>query len=279
MNKLDIEISKHSKDIIQKYTSGLFRNTTLEFYGIRTAKIKELINVELPVVEVAERSTDFIFLLEDDTYLHFEFQTAYNKDDLIRFGLYDLRLYERDKRRIQTVIIYSSDVKKANDSLDIGSLVYAPQKVMMYGYNGNEIYTELVAKLRSGQDLTDVDMLNLIFLPLMRNNVPKRELTEKSIELAQKIHDRTKRDTCIASVFAFMSRYLSDDEISDIWEVLKMTDIVTKLIEEAVHDKMATIVKKLLQKGLSVEDIADSIDLDVETIKELQEQEVEKSNT
>ena len=76
MNKLDIKISKHKRDIIQKYTSGLFKDATLEFYGIKTAKIKELVNVELPVVEVSEESTDFIFLLADNTYLHFEFQTG-----------------------------------------------------------------------------------------------------------------------------------------------------------------------------------------------------------
>ena len=51
---IDIQISKHAKDIIQKYTSGLFKNATLEFYGIKTAKIKELINGELPVVEIKQ---------------------------------------------------------------------------------------------------------------------------------------------------------------------------------------------------------------------------------
>jgi hypothetical protein len=52
MDETYAQISKHAKDIIQKYTSGLFRNATLEFYGVKTAKIKELINVELPVVRL-----------------------------------------------------------------------------------------------------------------------------------------------------------------------------------------------------------------------------------
>ena len=268
MNKLDINISKHAKDIIQKYTSGLFRNATLEFYGIKTARIKELINVELPVVEVAETSTDFIFLLEDDTYLHFEFQTSYNKNDLLRFAKYDLRLYERDKREITTVIIYSSDVKSATESLKIGSLVYSPATVMMYQYDGNAIYNGLETKLKSGQDLTDADMLNLIFLPLMRNDLSKKELAKKSIEFAQTIQDKNKRDVCIASAVAFMNKYLNSDEINNILEVLRMTDIFTRLI---VDDRIK-IAKKLIQAQIPIEIIAVSTELDIDTIEALQEQ-------
>ena len=59
---MEIKISKHAKDIIQKHTSGLFRNASLEFYGIKTAKIKELINVELTIVEAGTTSIDFCTL-------------------------------------------------------------------------------------------------------------------------------------------------------------------------------------------------------------------------
>ena len=210
--KLDAKISKHAKDIIQKYTSNLFKNVTLEFYGIKTAKIKELINVELPVVDVTGASADEIFLLEDDSYLHWEFQTRYNKDNLMRFADYDLRLYKRDERKIDTVIIYTAEVKKKPEGLNIGSLTYNPGVIMMADYNGNAIYAELDAKLKAGQELTDIDMINLIFLPLMSNDIPRKELAAKSIELAQTIPDTTKRNTCIAAAFAFANKYLSKDE-------------------------------------------------------------------
>jgi hypothetical protein len=80
-----------------------------------------LINVELPVVEVSESRADFVFLLEDDTYKHFEFQTSYSKKDLTRFSRYDSLLYDRDGRNIETIVIYSSDVQKIDESLNIGA--------------------------------------------------------------------------------------------------------------------------------------------------------------
>jgi hypothetical protein len=231
----------------------------------------------LPIVEVNKTSIDFIFLLEDGKYMHIEFQTSYKKADLIRFTRYNLRLYERDKREIQTVIIYSSDVRKAADSLKIGSLTYTPTNVMMYEYDGNAIYANLEAKLKSGEDLTDTDMLNLIFLPLMRNDLPKKELAKKSIEMAQTIQDESKRDTCIASTVAFMSKYLNDDEITNILEVLKMTDIFTRLISERMTEREIEIAKKAIKKGISLEDIADLTGIDIDILEDLK-QDVEEGN-
>lgn len=272
VNKLDIIIPHNSKDIIQKYTSGLFKNATIEFFGLKTAKIKELINVELPVVEIADTSTDFVFLLEDDSCLHYEFQTDYDMEDLIRFAEYDLRLYKRDKRKIQTVIIYSANVKKAAHSLDIGSLVYTPINIMLCDYDGNKIYSDLESKLKAGQNLTDIDMLNIIFLPLMSSNIPKNKLAIKSVGLAQTIQDKNKRDVCIASAVAFMSRYLNDNEINSILEVLKMTDIWAKAITQVITEEKLEIAKKAIKKGLSLEDIADLTGVDIDTIKALKEQ-------
>ena len=249
---IEIKISIHNKDIISKYTSSLFKNALFDFYGIKsTAKIKDLINVEFQVVEVSEAMADFVFLMDDDTYKHFEFQTSYEKKDLTRFSRYDTFLYDRDGRKVQTVIIYSADVKKIDEELDIGSLTYKPTNVMMYKFDGNKIYKDLATKLKEKQELTDIDMLNLIFLPLMNNSIPKDELALKSIELAKTIEDRAKRETCIVSTIAFTGKYLTENEMIKIWEVAKMTDVIGRLIQKEVdievEKKLVDIEKKLAE--------------------------------
>jgi len=249
----------------------LFQDETLDFYGIKTAKIKGLINVELPIVEVAESSMDYIFLLEDNTYLHYEFETSYKKDNLIRFAKYDLRVYERDNREINTVVIYSADVKNAATELKIGSLTYTPNVVMMCNYDGNAVYAELEKKLREKQGLSDKDILNLIFLPLMRNTISKIELVEKSIELSQQIDDENKREACIASAFAFSVKYLNDTEIKRIWEGIKMSNLNTAL-KMIITDEMLEVARKAIKEKLSVELISKLTGLDIETIEDLREQ-------
>ncbi|MDR1686992.1 MAG: hypothetical protein LBS21_00065 [Clostridiales bacterium] len=243
---METKISKQTKDLIQKNTSNLFKNVALDFYGIKTARIKELINVELPDVTVKASGMDIVFLLEDDTYLHLEFQTTYNKDDLYRFASYDIRLSERDRRNIKTVIIYTSDVKKANAELNIGSLAFYPDKVMMIDYDGNAIYEQLSRKIKNGAELSDFDMVNLIFLPLMKikNTIPRDELAVNSIKLAQTIKDKTKQESCIAAAYAFAEKYLDENGRIKIWEVLKMSNMLVDYVEETVEKAVGQAVEQ-----------------------------------
>jgi hypothetical protein len=251
----------------------LFRNSTLDFYNIKTAKIKEMINVELPDVKVREKSTDIVFLLEDDSYLHLEFQTTYSRADLTRFVIYDALLYERDGRKIETYVIYSSEVTTAETNLNIGTLKFAPQAIMFSAYDGNATYTDLEKKLKTGHDLTDLDMLNLIFLPLMKTDKPKDELAEKSVTIAKSIPDETKRNTCIASIIALSSKYLDEDVQSKLLGEIKMSDMVTMLVTEAVTealtDERIAIAKTALENGLSVEIISIITGLGISTVQEL----------
>lgn len=268
MIKIDYKISKKSKDIIQKYVSSAFKNISLDFYGVKTAKIKELISVELPILEITDNSMDFVFLLEDNTYLHLEFQTVYNESDLIRFCMYDFRLFERDKRMINTVIIYSSNSKRIQNNLNIGVGNYTPQVIKMKDYDGDIIYNKLKGKIKNDIAFDDLDVVNLLFIPLMKSKQSKSKMAVKSINLARNIKDRFKQNMCIGSIFAFAYRYLNETEIKDILEVLKMTDLATILL----HDRDKEIAKKALQKGLDIETIRDLTDLDIETIKELQKE-------
>ncbi len=221
-------------------------------------------------MEVAGSAADFVFLLEDDTYLHFEFQSTYNKKDLIRFAGYDLRLYERDGRRVMTVIIYTANAGHVADGINIGSLVYSPQRVMMKEYDGDTIYRGLVDKIEAGQDIMNNDMLNLLFLPLMRNTIDSGELAVKSVQLAQQIPDTTKRNAIIAAAFALASKYLDENEMNKLAEAIEMTDLATIVIERAVSKDRADIAKKMLRRGISADAVAEDTGLDEATIRELQ---------
>jgi len=270
---MDTSISKHSRDIIQKYASSLFKDTTLELYGIKTAKIKELVNVDLPIMEVSGSSADIVFLLEDDSYLHLEFQTGYNKSDFIRFAGYDLRLYERDKRIINTVVIYSADVKHAPSVLALGSLTYNPGIVMMASYDGNAIYTDLQEKVKDGFSLSDLDMLNLIYLPLMRTDMPRYELAAKSVLLAQTIPNDTKRNACIAAAFVFASRFLEKDEADMILKEVKMIDLVELLVKDAVDialkEQEIKIALSFIQRGTPIKTVSEIIGIEVPVLEQL----------
>ena len=262
--------------------SELFRDTNIEYFGINTtSKIKDMLDAELPLLTVDIKVADFLFSMEDESLLHYEFQSTFQSEDLVRFSDYDALIYKKYKKKVQTVIIYSADVTKIDEILDMGSLVYTPMSIMLCKYDGNKIYEKLENKVRLGQELADRDMMDLLLLPLMKYNMPKKELALKSIELAKMIKDDVKRDTCITSSFAFSLKYFTKEEIKEILEGLRMVnailgtgidtliEVITEDIEQSVEKNKMEIAIKLLKKGMSVDDVADTTELDIGTVEAL----------
>jgi len=273
VNTLQPQISKHVNDIIQKYASSLFRNVTLDFYGIKSAPIKELINPEIPIVELSGGAADMVFLLEDDSYLHFAFETGHNSNGaMLKCIGYDTRLYERDGRFIHTVIIYTAEVMKKPEGLVIGSLAYNPDVILMCNYDGNAIFNSLEAKINAGHELTDVDIMNLVLLPLMRHTIPKGELALKTIGLAGKIPDLPKRDASIVAAFAFASKYLEKADLEKLKGVIKMTDLAAWLTEEDVMDEKMKIAKSMLKDKVTIEFVSRHTGLDEDTVQKLKDE-------
>ena len=56
-------------------------------------------------VETNTERMDLNFKLEDGSILHLEEEVEISVDDLIRFASYDLKLYNRYRDRIRTIIL------------------------------------------------------------------------------------------------------------------------------------------------------------------------------
>ncbi len=81
--------------------------------------VRQILNVEL--AKVLERRADLVFLLEDETILHLEFQTRNDKEMPYREGIYGLLLGQKYKRRVRQTVIYLGQPKMRMPSqLDLG---------------------------------------------------------------------------------------------------------------------------------------------------------------
>ena len=127
---MDTEITWHSNDVIMKAMAETFKDKTLRVFGLNTAKILGVIPTVLPVLEVKENRTDYIFLLEDNTLLHLEFQTTVSLENLNRFLLYDARLINKDDRNVNTAVVYSGRIKIAPNQIKRGSITYKVTQIL-----------------------------------------------------------------------------------------------------------------------------------------------------
>jgi hypothetical protein len=222
--QLDAEITKHSNDVIMKAMAETFKDKTLKIFGLDSARITGVIPTVLPVLEVKENRTDYIFLLADNTLLHLEFQTSVSKEILKRFMLYDARLINKDERDVNTAVIYSGRIEKAPDRLKKGSITYKVANVYMKGYDGDKEYQKLHEKIEKSEPLNEEEILKLIFLPLMKSKKTEDEMAIQAAELAKDITGEIKTFV-IGAIVAITDKFMSEDYKKRLLEVLKMTQI------------------------------------------------------
>ncbi len=215
--------------------SELFKDETLEYYELNLPKIISVKPTELPVINVSDRNMDFVFELEDNSLLHLEFQTTWKKADLLRFAQYDIALYQKERRKINTVVIYSGKYESAENELDMGSNKYKVLQVFMIKYDGIKRYKEIKGKIEKGEPLTDKDLMDLVFLPLMRNEKSEEEVTKEALELAIEIPDENKKEAVIGSLLGFSDNYVREEYLNKLKEVIRMTKIGASLFEEGME--------------------------------------------
>ncbi|WP_231106967.1 hypothetical protein [Anoxybacillus flavithermus] len=247
------DIAYNNYDIIFRNMTAQFKEKVLDFYGIRTAPIVRVEATDLPTIAVNDRRMDFLFLLADDTYLHLEFQTTFDEKDLDRFLQYDVSAYERYKKPIKTVVIYGADVEKVLEQKSYGSVQYEAQAVLMKKYNGDAIIQNLWAKVENGEELTDLDELHLIFLPLMRSSLNRSERAIETVEIAKRIKNEEKQVRLLATIIAVSDKFIDKEYVEKLMEVLSMARVIRMAEERARINESQQAIKKYLSARLGLE--------------------------
>ena len=269
------EIPYHHKDIIFKSLTEIFANRVLDFYDINTAPIVRAEPANLPSITVQEKTMDFVFYLADDSYLHLEFQSTLGPEELGRFMEYDVALYRKRHKTIHTYVVYGAGITDAPEVLNCGSIEYRAKGIFMDRYDGDQLFEALGLKIRNGTSLDELERMQLAFLPLMKSSQSKQERAVETIELAGMILDENQKTFLTGCVIAISDNFIDREYTRKILEVLRMSKVLRALEEEAkdegrvegrVEEKKAT-AKKLLLKGMSIDEIAEITGLLKEDIR------------
>ncbi len=263
-----------------KATAEMFKDKTVEILGLKTARIVDIMPTVLPVVEAREKRVDFVFLLEDETLLHLEFQTTVPEDLLRRAAFYGARIVERHNRDVNTAMIYSGRIQNAPDLLNRGSLTYKVTNVYLKDMDGDAEYNRIKNKINREEPLNEADLQKLIFLPLMKSKQPETEMTIQVAELA-KASKSPHTNFAIGALVAITDKFLPEEYKRRLLEVLRMTQIEQWLREEGLKEglkegmkegemkaKLETARNALLE-GAEVEFVAKITGLSLETIQKL----------
>jgi len=280
---LETKIPRNINDLSQKGIMNLFQGKEVSLFGVKISKIVESLNVELQNIKIEERRTDLVFLLEDDSLLHLEFQTDYKQRDLTRFLIYDALIHEQHKqRKVTTVIIYSAGIKRKDFALNFETLIYCPYVIFLEEIDGDEILQELEDKSLNKQSFDVEDILNLLFNSFMKSDILEpEERAIRLIKVANAIEDLDVREMAKATTIGIMGKFLPVEQMMKLSEVLMMIDplmaLVNKVAEEVAEKKVAEKIAEKLDEKVAEKVAEKAVEKDLETAKKMLEKQLNVS--
>ena len=243
---------KH-EDLIMKKAMDVFAEEGLKFFGI-DKKVKDSSSTEIVVLEAKNLHMDYTFLMEDNTYIHIEFQsTNKGKDDLRRFRAYESLLSFQTKKDVVTYVVYSNGIQNAMDTLKTGINEYNAKVISMYDKDGDIIFDKVEEKLRDKEEITKQDLVALTFSPIMGGKLTKLDKILKSIRLVKKIDNEYRYDM-ESMLYAFADKFLDGKELEKVKEEISMTKIGEMLVEDGIkkgkEEQATDTAIKAIEMGL-----------------------------
>ena len=143
----------------------VFAEEGLKFFGI-DKKVKDSSSTEIVVLEAKNLHMDYTFLMEDDTYIHVEFQTTdKGKDDLRRFRAYESLLSFQTSKDVVTYVVYSNAIHNPKYILQTGINEYNVKAISMYDRDGDIVIKEIEEKKNNSINLLSIKTLIINIFP------------------------------------------------------------------------------------------------------------------
>ncbi|OSA94245.1 UNVERIFIED_ORG: hypothetical protein B2H98_12550 [Clostridium botulinum] len=266
--------STNYEDMIMKRAMDIFAEDGLKFFGINK-KVKDTGSTEIVVLEIKNMFMDYTFLMEDDTYIHFEFQTT-NKGvtDLRRFRTYEALLNMQTGKDVVTYVVYSGDIKNPLSGYESGINSYRVNAISMANKDGDKIFNDIIDKMKSGEELSKQDIIALTFTPIMGGKLSKGDKIVNAIRVVKDI-DKDYRYDVESILYAFANKFLSGKDLDKVREEIKMTELGKSLIEEGIEkgksegkqENAIETAKRAIKKGMSNEVISELTELSIEDIE------------
>lgn len=226
-------VVKH-EDAVMKMGFDYFWDTILRTLNVNyefvDSKPTEVVDIHIDNLYM-----DYNFLTTENSIVHIEFQTTddHIMDDLMRFRVYEALLARKEKKKVITYVIFSGKIKNVKTELDCGIHTYRVSPIYLTGYNADEIFQTVKAKLEEGEKLSEGDFANLTLTPLMTSTMSRKDVIKEAIQIVKQEKQITAEKT-MAMLYTLADKFLSASELEEVKEALSMTRLGQMLYEDGV---------------------------------------------
>jgi len=259
----------------------LFKGDAVKFFGIDKrivagTTISAATRTELSHIHIQKNIDDWVLEADDNSFIHFEFQSTYAPEDLARFMVADAMLFFKERKRIRTIVVYTADIEDTITTMDAGSIQYSVDTFYMSSMDGDRIYEDIQAKIATGEPLDKQDLMSIVFIPMMRNKADKAATFERAIALSKEIPARVEQIQIQAMLKLLADKFVKDHAaMQRLKEMINMTAIGEMIrkdaIEEGARVRDLEIAKNMLKDGVGISVVAKYTGLSEASIRELKE--------
>ena len=262
------EIAYQNKDIASKVFAEKFRDISLNVYGINLPKIVEVLPTNLPQISANELRIDNLFLLEDGRVAVIDYESAYKKRNHIKYLGYIYRVLDRyfgegaADIQIVMIIIYTADVRRSEvkTGINTGAVVLKEEAAFLSELPSEKIRRKLDRKIKTGEDLSDEEIMEFILLPLSYKKEQQGKAIEDAINMAKEIKNEDTMVLILSGILVFSDKIIDDELSRKTKEWISMTKVGRLFAEEAeqkVAKKVVDMIASIMSKGYTETEACD----------------------
>ena len=242
---------------------------------------------EMELINPQSRRADMVFKGKEKIILYEFLSVKSNLKSVAKRVLtYIIMLFEKYEMTVEPRIIVSPDVEGEEINFEIcPGMFFKPEISSFKKYNGDKFLNNINEKVKNNDELTFQETMDLGIVPLMQSEYSPNDQILKTIELTRRIKniDHDLKNEILGLQVLLADKFVEDGDLKNqIMDVIDMNlDIVhdygiyreekgmEKGMEKGIGQEKVKTTINMLNKGYSVEQIAEITELDFDSIKQL----------
>ena len=274
------DITYHNKDVASKTMAETLKGKTLSAFGLPKLKIVDILPTNLPAIESNELRLDNLFLLSDGSVAIIDYESVFDKTDFVKYLNYIVRVIKRyaDQNnlkkltRIKMIVIYTADVEYAEAVYDLEGVTLVIEQAFLVHMDTDAAYQEIKESIEKKGILSDEELLKLMILPLtVKGSRKKQPVIIAVVNLAKGIKSRSQSVQALAGILTFSDKIIDKAYQKRIKEEMQVTQIGQMLIDEGIEKATEKLIRTMLIKHMTIEEINEFTDVPVEIIRRIKD--------